>query len=643
MAHSVFSLLRLTMPLGIGVAAARRAARLSESAVLSPAQLFPYVRPLGKSADLRPPAPSAPSPPSGAAENLAAWWDSTTASQRLWSFQHTGATPSSFTSVTARVRDTGYKTHSVLTSIDLGRLNGTSVSPEVRIVTEAGATLDLPLTLDYVHSKFHVTGGWVGENALLFHPLAAYLDHGIVIAFAYEIGGGNVRPYVPSPTDPSEQALSDYLSSGASASDPENDRWLDRMCSGDFMPSEVAPTMTTSGGTRGVSVFPPRVIIAVTLATLRERADFEPGGIVGMGRIYPHVMVRSNVRLKRIETAAKFTRPARTTTLDTGNGTVPGTSCNAYADIKSLLVADSNEDPWGVNDAFKPFWSGVFAYYEVDPDVRLGGTPLHVVRRDRSSTRTEASCGHRDLASSPETFTSIEKRPRQGEFDNIHIAPRLRLDAAFVTYRAAIAWPPGSRQYDAISPSSMRLDQLAMAPFCSHDCLHMHWRWSPGGPRWTKGWGSGVAPYSEVAVPMIPTNHDLDLICNGPNTVTLVEKAYPSSTPGEDDTGALEADRFEIFFYPGAAYAQGIVSWRESVGASMVAWGANGRTGFSSWDFADASRTLMDITQPSVLYWNLRYYACQVGTTWTATPWIGSYSAPTSDITTAEVDRARHA
>ena len=640
MAHSVFSLLRWTMPMGIGVAAARRAARLSASTVISPAQLFPFVKPLAKSANLRPPAPAAPSPPAGVTGNLSAWWDNATASQRLWSFQHTGATPSSFTSVTARVRDTGYKTHSVLSSLDLGRLNGTSVSPEVRIVTEAGATLDLPLSLDYVHSKFHVTGGWAGEGALEFHPLEAYLDHGIVIAFAYEIGGGSVRPYVPSSTDPSEQALSDYLASGASASDPASARWFDQMYNGDFMPG-TNPTMTAAGGTQGVSVFPPRVIIAVTLATMRERADFEPGGIVGMGRIYPHIMVRSNVRLKRIETAARFTRPPRTDMLDTGNGTVSGTCCNAYADIKSLLVADSNEDPWGPNDAFKPFWSGVFSYYEVDPDVRLGGTPLHMVRRDRPSTRTEPSCGYRDLASSPQSYNSIQKRPRQGEFDNLHIAPRLRLNAAFVTYRAALAWPPGERQYDAISSSSMRLDQLAMAPFCSHDCFHVHWRWSPGGPRWTKGWGSGIAPYSEVAVPMIPTNHDLDFLANGPNTVTFVEKAFPSSTPGEDDTETMRADYFQIFFHPGAAYAQGIVSWRESVAASMLTWLANGRTGFSSWDFADASRNIMGISEPSVLYWNLRFYTRQVGTTWTATPWIGSDSAHTSDITTAEVDRAR--
>jgi hypothetical protein len=639
--HSVFSLLRWTRPIGIGTAAARRAARLSASQVLSPAQLFPFVKPLAKGANLVPPSPPSVAAPSGVGDSLVRWWNNTTASSRLWRFQHTGATPHTFTNITARVRDTGYKTHSVLTELKLGRLEGTSITPQVRVVTEAGTTLDLPLSLEYVHSKYHVTGGWAGENTLEFHPLEAYLDHGLVIAFVYEIGGGSVRPYAPSASDPSEAALQAYLSGGAGAADPAANRWLSQMYDGDFMAGNN-PTMTLPGGTRGVTVFPPRVVVAVTLATTRERADFEPGGIVGMARLYPHIMVRSNVRLKRIEAATKLTRPASTTTLDSGNGTVAGTCCSAHTQIKSLLVADSNENPWGPNDAFKPFWSGVFSYYEVDPDVRLGGQRLRMVRRDKPATRTEPDCGYRDLATSPESFTSIQKRARQGEFDNIHIAPRLHLNAAFVTYRAAMAWPPGARQFDPITASSMHLDQLAMAPFCSHDCLHMHWRWSPGGPRWTKGWGPSVSPYSAEGVPMIPTNHDLDAIMNGPNVVTLIEKASPTATVGEDATRSMPADYFQVFFYPGIAYAQGIVTWRESVMSSLLATGANGRTGFTAWDFADSSRTVMGISQPPVLYWNLRYYAAQSGTTWTARPWIGSFGAHTHDITTAEVDRARN-
>jgi hypothetical protein len=648
MPHSVFSLLRWTMPMGIGVVAARRAARLAESAVLSPAQLFPFVQPLGKGDDLSPVAPAAPSPP-GTIDDIVGWWDKLTLSQRLWSFQHHGSNPSSVGSVTARVRDTGYKTFSVLNAIDLGRYDGSSIAPEVRIVTEAGVTLDLPLSVDYVHSKFHVTGGWVGENALEFHPLETYLDHGIVIAFAYEIGGGQVNKYTPSSDDPSEQALSDYISSGASASDPADNRWFDQMYDGEFMPG-TNPAKTTPGGTKDVTVFPPRVIVAVSFATMRERANFEPGGIVGMGRFYPHIMVRSNVRLKSIETAMKLTRPSSTTMLDSGNGTVPGLCCGAHTEIKSLLVADSNEDPIGPNQMFMPFWGAMFSYFEVDPDLRLAGKTVHMVRRDRPSTRTEASCGYRKLSLSLQTFDSIEKRPRQGEFDNIHIAPRLKLDAAFLTQwlqgpvvpSMTPAMPSGSWNYYPISPSDMRLDQVVMAPFCSHDCLHMHWRWSPGGPRWTKGWGAGVTPYSEEGVTMVPTNHDLDFISNGPGTVTFIEKAFASSSPGEDGAKTLEADHFQIFFHPGAAYAQGVVAWRESVVAGILNTVANARAYTTAWDFADASKsTMTTLKNPPVFYWNLRFYPHEDGSTWKAIPWIASYGAHDSDMTTAEVDRAR--
>jgi hypothetical protein len=542
---------------------------------------------------------------------------------------------------------------SVLNAIDLGRYDGSSISPEVRIVTEAGVTLDLPLSVDYVHSKFHVTGGWVGEDALDFHPLEAYLDHGIVIAFAYEIGGGTVNPYIPSSDDPSEQALSDFMSSGDSASDPPGNRWFDQMYDGEFMPG-TNPVKSTPGDTSGVAVFPPRVIVAVSLATMRERANFEPGGIVGMGRFYPHVMVRSNVRLKRIETAMKLTRPSSTTMLDSGNGTVPGLCCSAHTEISTLLVADANEDPHGPHIAWMPFWGAMFAYYEVDPNIRLGGQTVHMVRRDRPSTRTEASCGFRKLSISPQTFDSIEKRPRQGEFDNIHIAPRLKLDAAFIKRWSlpmpvdpADLIPPagpgvsGGYSYDPISPSDMRLDQVVMAPFCSHDCLHMHWRWSPGGPRWTKGWGPGVTPYSEEGVTMIPTNHDLDFISNGPSTVTFIEKAFASSLPGEDESKTLEADHFQMFFHPGAAYAQGVVAWRESVIAGIMNVGAQGRTFISAWDFGDASKNTLSTDKPPVFYWNLRFYPKLTGSTWTAIPWIASYGAHESEITTAEVDRAR--
>src|SRR5690242_12720554 len=127
------------MPMGIGVEAAKRAARLTASEVPSPAQLFPFVQPLAKGAELLPPSPALPGvpAPSAGGDSLVRKSDATTASARLWQFRHDGATPHTFTDITARVRDTGYRTHTVLDEIKLGRLEGDSVTPQVRIVTEA--------------------------------------------------------------------------------------------------------------------------------------------------------------------------------------------------------------------------------------------------------------------------------------------------------------------------------------------------------------------------------------------------------------------------------------------------------------------------------------------------------------------------
>src|SRR5262249_42890177 len=50
----------------------------------------------------------------------------------------------------------------------------------------------------------------------------------------------------------------------------------------------------------------PRVLVLVALTTCRERMDFEPGGIVGMGRIHPHVMVISDMPLLEVHTSVRL-------------------------------------------------------------------------------------------------------------------------------------------------------------------------------------------------------------------------------------------------------------------------------------------------------------------------------------------------
>lgn len=588
---SVFAHLLETMPFVVGIHAARRASGAPGD--MSPAQIWPYIQAIPKTADHTVPSPPVPTD------------SSEPPTRRLWSFSHAAGTPHRLSAIRCRVRDTGYKTQVVLDSLEWGELDGSAIHPRVRVVTEDNRTLNLPLEPRFVHSKWIVTGGWMGQGESHWFPLEVHLDQGLVIAFAYDLAGDAVNPYTPAADDPSEVALQNYLGGPAGCADSETDRWVRRAMSSDFMPRQSDPRASraavSTGGTARVTVAPPRVLVAIAFSVARERPDFEPGGIVGMARMKPHVMIRATIPLRSMHVAAKFTRPARTTVLDQGNGTVRGNCCEAYDEIKNLLVADMNENPWGPNQAFKPFWSGTFSYYEVDPERRLRDHVLHVVRRSFPARRTVTGCGVRDLPDSPEDLTDIEKLPRQGEFDNIHVAPRLRLNATHVMVVVG-----GDVVTMPINPARMRLDPVAMAPFCSHDCFHMHWRWSPEARRWSHGWGdSSEGPYAIPGAPLVPANHDVDLVIHGPNAFSYIEHAHPTHTVAEDMTRTIRANTWQYFVHAGAAYAQGVVDWR-----NMTRLAAETRTFVSSCAFLNGSQTpLNTLNTPAVLYWNLRFFA----------------------------------
>jgi hypothetical protein len=613
---SVFAHLLDTMPFVVGVHAARR--QSGASGDMSAAQIWPYIQAIPKTADHTVPGPPVPS---SSTDRTA---------RRLWSFSHAAGTPNRLSAIRCRVRDTGYKTQVVLDSLEWGELSGSTIHPRVRVVTEDGRTLNLPLEPRFVHSKYIMTGGWMGEGESHWFPLEVYLDQGLVIAFAYDIAGDTVNPFAPAADDPSEAALQQYLGGpGGCSPDSETDRWVRRAMNGDFMPRSSDPrgsrASVATGGTARVTVTPPRVLVAIAFSVARERPDFEPGGIVGMARMKPHVMIRATIPMRSMHLAAKFTRPARTTALDQGDGTVPGNCCEAYPEIKNLLVADMNENPWGPNEAFKPFWSGTFSYYEVDPERRLRDHVLHVVRRSFPSRRTVTGCGVRDLPDSPEDLVDIEKLPRQGEFDNIHVAPRLRLNATHMMDSIGDTYVP-----IPIDPARMRLDPIAMAPFCSHDCFHMHWRWSPEARRWSHGWGdTSEGPYAVPGAPLVPANHDVDLVIHGPSTFSYVEHAHPTRSVSEDATRTIRPNAWQYFLHAGAAYAQGVVDWRN---ATRLA--AEARTYVSSRAFWSSSRRMMTSTDtPAVLYWNLRFFAHQGSQGYEAREWL--------QISQRDVDRAR--
>ncbi len=559
--------------------------------------------------------------------------------RRLWDFEHDGGTPHRVRNVTCRVRETGYKNMQVLDELLFGFEESNTFQPQVRVVLEGGTNLDLPLSATYLHSRWAVTGGHIAEGSSTLYPLEAHLDNAVVLAFAYELGsGGAFHAYQPPEGDVGELAIEELR--GSSPVDTESNRWMTRAKTGDFMPSgEETAARAGVGGSADVSIAPPRILVMLSFAVMRERADFEPGGIVGMGRAYPHVLIKASVPVKSKHAAVKFTRPSASTELDAGDGTVVGTCCEAGSTIGSLLVADANENPWGPDNAFKGYWSGTFSYVEVDPNTRLHDHVLNVVRRDKPTTRTVTGCGRRDLPDMPPMFdlTDIEKRPRQGEFDNIHVSPRLRLRATELQAMGLTGryWAP------ITSRSAMRLDDIVMAPFCAHDCFHQHWRWSPnsnmvaGINLWSKGWAVGGNPHSEEGVPLTPPNHDVQLVVHAPNVWTYLEHALPTHDPAEDATGTIAARRTEIFCYAGAAFAQGIVTWRHVTATVIDANMAVVRIDSTARLFRDAAGTeLRPFSNSPALYWTMRFYAEESSAgVWEAKEYL--------QISNADIDRAR--
>jgi hypothetical protein len=101
----------------------------------------------------------------------------------------------------------------------------------------------------------------------------------------------------------------------------------------------------------------------------------------------------------------------------------------------------------------------------------------------------------------PEFRINVRHLPRQGAYDNAHIA---------ASHGAAPHAPPGDKNAVIVS-----------APFCGDVCNHLHWRWGTSGlftgPQnrfGFYGWGSGklgLGANRVLGAPLIPPNQHLEL------------------------------------------------------------------------------------------------------------------------------------
>lgn len=402
-------------------------------------------------------------------------------------------------------------------------------------VNYKGRTLLLPLTNRFLLQTWYLPEGQIPESDTGYWQLPMNLDQSFQRLFGFQLTGGQIQPLGPGALE---------------------DRHLMAP------PSPLVLARANNGSTQAAP--PLRVLVCMTLGCAKERNDFEPGEVLGAARLMPHLMLVSNLPVDSMEATVTLAREP----------TTPHTRMEKEemtSRISSAFFTDRNGN-------FHPYpaWDNLFDYYWIDPPVN---TEVKVVRSDRPGIRKRSglikelklgsSRGSSYIAG--QEPRDIEKVPRQGEFDNIHMAPKMKLPASVVG-KIPSGWPR----------------EVTMAPFCVHDCFHVHWRWGKGrvdklNPKWVRGW-EGDTPYRTAGAPMVAPNQDVTLKMLSP-----VCLAY-TATIHEPVAG-----RWQIVMHHGAAYA---LTYTPT--ATIAQYGVDGLT-------ADLPGEDGDEGAWALFYWHLRY------------------------------------
>jgi len=574
--------------------------------------------------------------------------------QRIWSWKHDAADPAVISEVWCRVRDAGFISHKVFDSIEWGYESETHEYKKcVRVTLMSGQAVELPLEAKFIAAKWVVMDGAIQENQTDLWKLESRLDKGLVIAFVYEIDEHSLpQPWKPKPADlegrdaaretsqgqqakapkqppPSEPVPAEspyvfaaYVEQEPSAPVPETDPWGKRARKGDLMPRGHEVVVTGEiPSVQTAELGPGRILVVPSLATCRENSDFFPGDIFGMGRIYPHVMFMSSIPVLKMEASVRYNRPLRTTFADPFDG-VPDAkpTCHAGFDasngfISSLMVADANESgeelmgggPAAIfipENRPLPFWSYLFSYYLPNAHGAIGNETMRVIRTDRRWERSAYGLVTRDVEEGDSLYELLHKEPRQGEFDNMHMAPTMRVSGAVKAQVSSSEWfdfllprtdidinDPGAQE-------ALELADISMAPFCVHDCLHTHWRWSPNlTTTATLGWDEN-GPNAVAGAPLVPMNQDVSIWLRSESQMT-----YHVWIGREDGSVAeIPPGAWQVVMHHGSGYAVCTVDALKEMAARATV--TSFHDGGSFWT---DSQPITPVASHAALYWHLRY------------------------------------
>jgi len=483
----------------------------------------------------------------------------------IWQLSWDPANPGTFTDLTLLFRGMGMDYRMPVTAYD--RLEFS----EVQVVRVGGQLVNLKLEPEHMIGAWESRAGRISpklsdhfRNPTSIWKLDTRIDSSVLVAFGFRLSGAQ-----PSPLSMVEcDALGDDLMPP---------------------PGTVRPPVefTAREGARAVvRVDYPRYIVVVELVLCRESPDFVPGDMVGFARIHPHAMVWSTEALDRVETTILMARPRKA--MNHGDPAM-------HSRHKALLVTDTNEAHTKTAEVGLPVpWAdAIYDYYEVDPvgafgereptdqdhplqrrgEVTMADARFRGVRRIRDAVTRRSPTVKNDR--------DIYRFPHQGQFDSVHLAPRMRL---------VMDLPADGRGEVVVA------DDLAMVFLCLHDCCHMHVRWSALFDETPiNGWKDGM-PNAAAGVPAVPENQTV--FASFPNEHTLRYRAVAEHVAAGD---------LSIFCHHGLAYAVDI--WPGTRGMNGVRRALNVLAFSLDEPFAASPANLLDFDDSDEAYgWALFYF-----------------------------------
>lgn len=330
---------------------------------------------------------------------------------------------------------------------------------------------ELPLSADYRAGIYYQGGGETKASTTGRWRLPMKLDKCVLAAFAYQL---DVDPF----------AAEDQRVLPVPREDVESTWFLTPIAEPDHTREVNSSEMSFS-----VEVGFHQVFLTLNFVFCRPKYDFEPGGVLKAAKMLCHAEIRCNFSLgilDSIQADLRIERPSSTTMFHGGTDMVhpmPGdTDGDMHADIRPLLVTDTNESKnktkldrfvddipginWFADEQVPPtpFWDNLFDYYDdrlIERAQEENTRPVFTVADPQKTSRYLQSAVEFDS----ERSSTIWKFKGQGEFDNMHLAPRMQAPP----YADKFLKHPDDR-------TAVGFDPISMAPFCIHDCLHTHWR-----------------------------------------------------------------------------------------------------------------------------------------------------------------------